>query len=283
MKIGFIGAGKVGTAFGMYLESCGHSISGYVSKEETSAVESAALTHSVAYPSLEALLKASDVVFITTPDTQIESFARQNRDLFQQYLCAVGHMSGALTSDILECLGCDRGIFSLHPLQAFATVEKGRQDLVTCTFALEGNDRGIAAVESLMASCNNPVMRLKKEQKPLYHGAACVVSNYLMAITALAEEMIESFAPDGEMSLSAYRNLMVGAIDNAIELGSARALTGPIARGDVKTIEKHLKSMIEPQMKKDYSTLGMMTVALASKEKLTDPVLEKELRSLLLK
>lgn len=282
MKIGFIGAGKVGTAFGLYMMDHGHSIMGYASQNFESAKESARLTYSKAYNTIEDLLKSCDLVLITTPDTQIESVVRASMDVFYNSSCALGHMSGALTSEVFEALEIEGAIFSLHPLQAFATIEKGRQDLKTCTFVIEGNDLGVTAAKKLMAVCKNKVMTLKKEQKPLYHGAACVASNYLMVITALAEEMIASFDTEGAMGLEAYRNLMVGAIDNAIKYGSDCALTGPIARGDLKTIQQHLNAMEDGQMKKDYSTLGMMTVTLASKQKLTDPVLREEFMKSLL-
>lgn len=282
MRIGFIGAGKVGTAFGLYMMDHGHSIMGFVSQNFNSAKESARLTHSVAYNTIEELLEACELVLITTPDTQIESVVRAAMDAFHKASCALGHMSGALSSEVFETFESKKAIFSLHPLQAFATVDKGRQDLETCTFVMEGNDSGMTVAKKLMAACKNKVVTLKKEQKPLYHGAACVASNYLMVITALAEEMIACFDKEGTMGLEAYRNLMVGAIDNAIQYGSDHALTGPIARGDLKTIQQHLEAMEDEQMKKDYSTLGMMTVTLASKKKLRDPVLREQFMKSLL-
>jgi predicted short-subunit dehydrogenase-like oxidoreductase (DUF2520 family) len=282
MKIGFIGAGKVGTAFGLYMKDCGHTIVGYVSKHFYSAQESAERTKSVAYADVASLLLVCDVVLITTPDTQIEGVLQANRTSIKESSCGLGHMSGALTSDIFQDLSVSRALFTLHPLQAFATVDKGRQDLKTCTFVMEGNAQGINLAKKLMDRCDNKLITLRKEDKALYHGAACVASNYLMVVTALAEEMINSFDPEGHMGLGAYRNLMVGAIDNAIAYGSKTALTGPIARGDLETIRQHLGAMENEQMKKDYSTLGMMTVKLASKEKLTDPVLREQFTKVLL-
>jgi len=279
MKIGFIGAGKVGTAVGLYFKEAGHEIVGYFSRSYDSATRSAEMTGSVAYEQSEPLIETCEVVLITTPDTLIgdvaKTIARQTPN------CVFGHMSGALTSEVLSLNGLQGPVFSLHPLQAFATIEKGRQDLVTCTFAIEGNEAGVKVAKELLKPCSNPVVTLKKDQKALYHGAACVTSNYLMAITALAEEMIRTFDPEGAIGLSAYKNLMFGALENAIAMGSEHALTGPIARGDVATVKTHLDAMPEGQMKKDYSTLGLMTVALANREKLTDPVLKEQFRTLL--
>lgn len=280
MKIGFIGAGKVGTAFGMYLKDKGHTIVGYYSKTKSSAVYSSRITESKAYDSMARLAKSCDILLITTPDTVIGEVAATLSDLGIDN-CGLGHMSGALTTDVFEHQTDKMALFSLHPLQAFASIEKGRQDLETCTFAVEGNETGIEVTKELLRNCENTVVTLKKEQKALYHGAACVTSNYLMVITALAEKMIESFDPDHKVGLAAYKNLMVGALENAIEFGSKKALTGPIARGDVSTVATHLLAMEDRQMKKDYSTLGMMTVLLAEETKLTDPVLRSTFRTLL--
>lgn len=263
MNIGFIGPGKVGKAFGQYMKDHGHNLIGFVDKGEK----------------IEPLLTACDLVFITTPDGVIESIIKEIAS-YKPYDCALGHMSGALTTDLFTTHNIKNPVFSLHPLQAFASVEKGRQDLKTCTFALEGNPEGLDYAKQLLKTCNNKVVELKSEQKALYHGAACVASNYMMAVTALAEEMIASFDPDGELGLEAYEHLMVGALKNAIHYGSAEALTGPIARGDISTVKTHLSAMDKKQMKKDYSTLGMMTVTLAGKSKLTDLVLKEEFKSL---
>lgn len=280
MKVGFIGAGKVGTAFALYLQSKGHNIVGFLSKPYSSAVESSQKTSSKAYGSYEELILDSDFVLITTPDSQIGVVVDELSHV-KGFSCAFGHMSGALTTDVLLPLGDHQPLVTLHPLQAFARIEKGRQDLETCTFAIQGNEAGIKVVEELLKTCSNQVITLKKDQKALYHGAACVTSNYLMVITALAEEMIASFDSEKQLGLSAFKNLMVGAIENAIELGSASALTGPIARGDIETVKRHLEAMDNLEMKKAYSTLGMMTVGLASREKQTDPVLNEGFRTML--
>ncbi len=282
MNIGFIGAGKVGTAFGLYLKEHGHNIIGYYSRSEESARNSCALTASSVYGSLQSLLDDCDLVMITTPDTVISEIVFE-LSVLSHRRCALGHMSGALTTEIFTSHNIQTPVFSLHPLQAFATVEKGRHDLETCTFAVEGEHAGIEIAKEMMRNCNNTVVTLEKEQKAMYHATACVASNYMMAVTALAEQMIATFDPSNVIGLKAYKHLMFGALNNAIEYGSEKALTGPIARGDISTVKTHLSAMSDEQMKKDYSTLGMMTVALAEKSKLTDPVLKENFRTLLLK
>lgn len=280
MKVGFIGAGKVATAFGLFLKDHGHKIIGYYSRSQQSAENSCILTEASVYDEMRLLLNDCDVVLITTPDTVIEDVAKEIAKLSNNQ-CTLGHMSGALSTELFTKHGIETPVFSLHPLQAFATIEQGRLDLKTCTFAIEGQHSGIEEAKKLMSKCSNRVVTLEKEQKAMYHAAACVTSNYMMAVTALAEQMILTFDPTNEIGLEAYKHLMTGAINNAIEFGSEKALTGPIARGDISTVKTHLSAMTDEQMKKDYSTLGMMTVALAEKHKLTDPVLKEDFRTLL--
>ena len=120
LNIGFIGAGKVGTAMGIYLKEKNYNILGYYSRTYESAQNAAALTNCNAFIKLESLVKNSDLLFITTNDDEISKIC--NRLLDEDLINAekiVVHMSGADSSKILEKLkkkGCY--IYSLHPLQS---------------------------------------------------------------------------------------------------------------------------------------------------------------------
>lgn len=245
MKIGFIGAGTVGTAFGIYLKKNGYAVAGYCSRSMESCRNAAEMTESSAYDNLSQLAADSDIIFITTKDDQIESVCRE---LCQKAQLREGqfiiHMSGALSSDILSIVK-DYGCFaySMHPLLAFADIEKSAADLPKAYFCIEGGQEKLHVIEELLKTCGNPYFKLKPEQKTLYHAAACMLSNFLVTLVHNGINMMEHIEIDRTIAFEAMLPLMNNTLQNILELGTANALTGPIARGDISTVTKQLDAI----------------------------------------
>ncbi|MFZ5968059.1 MAG: Rossmann-like and DUF2520 domain-containing protein [Bacillota bacterium] len=285
MKIGFIGAGKVGTAFGMYLQDNNIPIVGYYSRRVDSAVKAARMTNSFVFETLEELVKVVDMLFITTPDDTIEIVCNEiaEKKLFhkEQYII---HMSGAATSKILssaEKIGCFT--FSLHPLQAFADIDKAFQDLKHTYFSIEGNAEKLYVIEELMKKIGNPYFKVKTEDKALYHGAACILSNYLVTLMDEGLSYLKAIGISEEDGLQAMMPLILGALNNIQTFGTQQALTGPIARGDAGTIAGHLCHIQQtfPEKESFYKLLGLRTLELAKSEKLKDTIKVENVMKLL--
>jgi predicted short-subunit dehydrogenase-like oxidoreductase (DUF2520 family) len=183
-------------------------------------------------------------------------------------------MSGAHSSLILqEATAYGAAIFSLHPLQAFAQEEKAVADLPSTRFSLEGVDERIDRIGELLHRTGNAFFRISPENKRLYHLSACILSNYLVLLmdTGLAA-LEKSGIPAGE-GFQAMLPLIQGTIANIKQLGAARALTGPIARGDATTVQHHLDALDEQQLndlKEIYCYLGLKTLELATQDVLKD-------------
>jgi predicted short-subunit dehydrogenase-like oxidoreductase (DUF2520 family) len=285
MEIGFIGAGKVGTAFGTYLFKKGFKIAGYYSRTLKSAERAAGMTNSSAYENIEDLSKNSEIIFITTSDDEIskvcEDLVRKNALKKSQILV---HMSGASSSNILKrakAKGCF--IYSLHPLQSFADISKAIDDLENTMFSIEGDEERIKTIEDILKATGNKYFKLSSEQKSIYHAAACVISNYLVTLMDYGLSLFEVIGIDKEEGYRALYPLIEGTTKNIYSLGTEKALTGPIARGDTGTIKKHLNSLksVAPDKMDFYSIMGMMTVNLASKNKLKNMEKIKNLQNIL--
>lgn len=286
MRIGFIGAGKVGTAFGRYLKANGMEISGYFDRHEDKVASACEGTGGQPFEDSAAVASASDMVLITTRDDQIqtacETLCRQDA-VGDHHL--VGHMSGAHASLILKAAG-DRGaaIFSLHPLQAFADEKKALADLPHTYFSIEGTDSRITAVEAVMQKTGNPFFRLRPEAKQLYHLSACIFSNYLVTLMAAGMTALENSGIAPEEGFKAMLPLIQGTIANIDRLGPARALTGPIARGDRSTIAQHIQALEGESLaslKRFYAAMGLKTLDLAELNVLNDAGKAGALRDLL--
>lgn len=274
MRIGFIGAGKVGTAFGRYLKNKGFHIIGYYSRTIESSKRAADLTESVFFESADKLINEIDIIFITTNDDEISKVCE---GLAEGSLLKPGqilvHMSGAASSGILNSArarGCY--IYSLHPLQAFAHISKAVEDLSKTVFSIEGDSEKICVIEEMLRECGNDYFIIDKEQKSLYHATACVVSNYLVTLMDYGLSLFEAIDIDKDEGYKALYPLIEGTIKNIYNLGTEEALTGPIARGDIKTIEGHIESLnkICPDKLELYKIIGDKTLELAAKGKLYD-------------
>jgi predicted short-subunit dehydrogenase-like oxidoreductase (DUF2520 family) len=276
MRIGFIGAGKVATAFGRYLHGHGVTIGGYFDRHAEKSTHAATATGSQACRDGAQLAGISDVVLITTRDDQIQPACEElcRQEAIQAHHC-VGHMSGAHGSLILDAAG-RRGaaVFSLHPLQAFAQEEKALADLAHTWFSLEGSNPRLSDIETLMARTGNRCLRLPPEGKPLYHLAACIFSNYLVTLMAHGMRALAKSGIDPMQGFEAMRPLIEGTIANIGRWGPAKALTGPIARGDRSTLAHHLQALAAAQdaeLKALYTFMGLKTLDLALQDVLKEP------------
>ncbi len=286
MRIGFIGAGKVATAFGRYLHGHGVTIGGYYDRHAEKSTHAATATGSQACRDGAQVAAISDVVLITTRDDQIqpacEALCRQAAIQAHHF---VGHMSGAHASLILDA-AAQRGaaVFSLHPLQAFAQEEKALADLPHTWFSLEGSDPRLADIETLMARTGNRCLRLAPQGKPLYHLAACIFSNYLVTLLAHGMRVLEKGGIEPMQGFEAMRPLIEGTIANIARLGPAKALTGPIARGDRSTVAHHLKALEaagQGELKAFYAFMGLKTLDLALQDVLKEPDKAEAVRKVL--
>ena len=149
MRIGFVGAGKVGFTFGRYIAERGNSlcgilsdgeklsVSGYYSAHMESAEEAASFTDTVTYDSLEKLCGYSDVIFLTVPDGSISEVWEKMKDLdiAGRIIC---HASGAMTSDIFSGI-TEAGAFgySIHPMYAISSKYESYKELDRAFFTVE--------------------------------------------------------------------------------------------------------------------------------------------------
>jgi predicted short-subunit dehydrogenase-like oxidoreductase (DUF2520 family) len=285
MIISFIGAGKVATSLGKYFADKGVNVGGYYSKSFESAKTAAELTHSTAYGDYNTLIKNCDILFITTPDDYIkETCDKLSRENCLREGLIILHTSGALPSSLLSSAkqhGCY--IYSLHPLQSFASFESSIESLPQTIFSLEGDTEKLGVIKGLIKQLGNEYFIIKTQDKVLYHAAAAIVSNYLATLVDCGLDIFEHLSIDRSTALRALIPLVEGTLNNIKKLDTAKALTGPIARGDMGTVKKHIEEIKTniPEKLPLYRALGNLTVDLALKEKLKDEKIGMQLKKML--
>ncbi|NLJ30890.1 MAG: DUF2520 domain-containing protein [Clostridiales bacterium] len=282
MKIGFIGAGKVGGALGLYFQKHGLTVSGYCSRTPESARAAARLTGTRFFASPEALAPACDVVFLTTPDDALPKVDRRVSALLESGRIPSGgiwvHASGACSSGCLagiQAAGCPVG--AMHPLQSFGGPVTGAALLEETFFSIEGTPEALRAIREILNRTGGVFNEIRADRKPLYHAGACVISNYLVTLLDCGMRMMEAAGMDGESLFRAVRPLISGTLKNIEEKGAANALTGPIARADYGTVAMHLKAMEKelPEELEIYRELALKTVSMEEGRRLNREQAEK--------
>lgn len=272
-KVVIIGAGAVGQSIGYLLAENNYEILGFISRSLESAQSGVELVgEGIATTEYRDFVLEADLIVITTPDQVIQQVAAE---LFAQNLVPEGscliHFSGAEASSILIPESENEGKYgrlSLHPLQSIADVERGIANLPESFFTIEGNSPGCKVGKQILERLGVEYEIIPTEAKPVYHAAACVASNYLVAIADLAAAMNEKVGISRENALAGLLPLMKGTLENIQDLGPTQALTGPISRGDVETIHKHTRALKDllPDKLELYQKLGSYTTEVANEK-----------------
>jgi len=273
MKIAFIGAGKVSAALGLYFKNNGFEIGGYYSIGGASAGKAAQLTSSTHYSSLERLINDNQLIWIATPDDQIEKVVQQisHLEITGKTDKLILHVSGVYSLSILDPLkvtGYQTG--SAHPLLAFGDPVVTQQTLHGAWFAVEKGEEDNGRLNLLLESCGNPTFTVTPGRKPLYHAAACLLSNYLVTLMDASCRIFERSGLPADKVREATWPLFESVVRNLNEKEPKEALTGPVKRGDSNTVRLHLESLRihMPEMSALYTLLGKETVRLSGNHSL---------------
>lgn len=252
MKIGFIGAGKVGFTLGKYFSEHGIDVTGYFSRSEDSAKEAAEFTGSRCFGDIGELIEKSDVLFLTVPDGIITDVYREvvKYPVRDKLIC---HCSGAMTAskafpDIRET---GAFAYSVHPLFAVSSKFKAYEELADVFFAIEGDEERIEDIEGLLRSACLHYQRIESDSKIGYHCAAAIASNLMIGLVKESVDILGRCGFSSDDALSALTPLIRGNVQHMLDDGLAESLTGPLERGDISTIEKHLGSFADDEAGKD--------------------------------
>ena len=284
-SIAIIGLGKVGSALGFLLRAAGYDIVA-VSDRSTEALRSG-IIYTGGIPCTDAAVAAqrADSVFITTTDDAIRSVCD---DMAGKGAFAPGkrvvHASGAGGLDLLDAAK-QSGAFvaSIHPLQSFADVRGAIDNIPGSTFGITAQKEIESWSIQIVQDLGGTFFFVPDEDKPLYHAAACVASNYLVTLIYLVRSVHQHLGLRGDDAIKSFWPLVKGTIQNIEQRGVERSLTGPIARGDVGTIEKHLMAIDEklPWVSQFYREMGVFTARLALENNLIAESKARDIISLL--
>ena len=294
LRVGFVGAGKIGFALGLHLFRSGANISGYTSRSSAAAQWAAQCTNSVSFSSLQALLDSTNLIFITVPDGAIAQVAgelaaaanaQDKQGLAGKIVC---HASGSATSgELAACRNAGAACASVHPLCAVPdvpqAVSKPEEDkahakgaaaqsaavaasipnrLTSTFFTLEGDAPAVAAAEALLDAAGNNHCTIAAADKVRYHAAAVFMSNLVCGLASEGLGLLEGCGFTEKQALEAVKPLFTGNCAAIAERGPQDALSGPIERNDVETVRRHLAAL-DGQARAVYAATSLSVCDLA--------------------
>jgi predicted short-subunit dehydrogenase-like oxidoreductase (DUF2520 family) len=256
IKIGFIGPGKVGVSLGRYFTHKGMQLSGFYGRNENTAKAAAHATKSKFYKNIHELIKESNILFITTPDDSISIIDNElsKFDLKDKSIC---HASGSLQSNVLyNAKNSGALIYSVHPIFAFSSKNTNLTALENIYFSIEGDIIENSPIIKLFNEIGNRYFIRNKIDSSIYHLANVLVSNLTLSLLDIGTNYLMKLGLNEEDALNALKPLIKGNIDSICDKGFSNSLTGPIVRGDLSTVKKHL-SVLDNQDQELYKRLSI--------------------------
>lgn len=283
LTVNIIGAGAVGQTLGyLWAKQQIVQIQAVVNRSIMTTNRAIAfMGQGTAYASV-AELPAADLILITVPDQQITEIAQalaSNPNLKPGTIAL--HCSGALTAECLAPLRARNvGLASIHPAFSFSNPIGAVQQFSQVPCALEGDESILPIITALFTDIGAKVYRISAESKAMYHVAAVFASNYSVTLLQQAYDSFLAAGLSPHQAKAVVERLAACVVQNLQTVEEPKsALTGPIQRGDVTTIERHLQELTDPMTREFYVILANKTLALTTLDESSRQQIEVALSS----
>jgi predicted short-subunit dehydrogenase-like oxidoreductase (DUF2520 family) len=263
-----IGAGRLGKALSIAMTEAGYNFVWIGSKEKSDAGKLAALIGCEKFgEGFGESAARPEIIIIAVPDgliSEVSSLGVSAGIITEATV--VLHTSGALGSEALsECAKAGASVAAFHPCQTFTSKSNPSDVFKNIVFDMEGDDFACAIGETISRSLGAETICPGKEARLILHTATAILSNYTVALYGAAEGLLESAGIKHESALKILNPLLLSTAANIAGYGAASALTGPVSRGDLITVEKHLEALKDHDglYGEIYSVLGKMALKIA--------------------
>ncbi|GAA5170004.1 DUF2520 domain-containing protein [Pseudonocardia eucalypti] len=269
-----VSAGRVGSVLGAALAAAGHQIIATSGVSRASVKRAEALLPDVPLRPPDEVARQADLVVLAVPDDVLPGLVTglASADCFRPGQIVV-HTSGAYGVGVLEPAARHRVLpLALHPVMTFTGRAEDVQRLASCSVGVtaeEADEAAWSVGEALVVEMGAEPVRVAERVRPLYHAAIAHGANHLATLVADAVQTLRQAGVEPAERLVAP--LLSAALDNVLRHGD-RALTGPVARGDVGTVRKHLGELSRhaPELIDSYRTLAERTAHRAAGAGLLD-------------
>jgi predicted short-subunit dehydrogenase-like oxidoreductase (DUF2520 family) len=282
-RIALIGAGNLAGALARSLRQAGYVIEQIVARTPGASLQRAKRLAADVGASATALENGkskvtinAEMVWFCVPDGAIASAAQSFATAVDWTGKVALHLSGALTSDELGALR-RRGaaVASAHPLMTF--VRGSRPALVGVPFAIEGDRRAVRAARDIVKNLGAEAYSIRTEDKAAYHAWGTFASPLLTALLATSEQVAFKAGVKRNSARKRMLPMLKQTLANYQTFGAAEGFSGPIVRGDVETVKRHLRVLRETPVAQEVY-IALVRAALAYLPVKNKKKLAKELK-----
>ena len=260
LRVGVVGAGRVGSALAAALGRAGHEIVAVSAVSDTSVRRARRNLPGVAIRPPPEVVAAADLVLLTVPDDVlpglVTGLAATGTPLEGRL---VAHASGRHGLAVLEpAVRAGALPLALHPVMTFTGRPDDLDRLAGISFGVTAPDSLRLAAEALVVEMGGEPVFIAEERRGLYHAALASAANHLVTLVVHAVDLLREAGVDEPARM--LGPLLQAALDNALDLGDA-ALTGPVARGDADTVASHVRALraAAPEALPAYLALARLT------------------------
>ena len=284
--LNIIGAGKVGKVLGhRFHRQDVMTVQDVMARTLSSAVSACDFIGAGNPVSSLSTLRPADIWMLAVPDDQIQSCSRELQRLkILTPASILFHCSGAHTA---SKLGWPYGAASIHPMRSFADQTEVARLFSPTLCTIEGDDETVETLWPYLVRAGARPVRIKGENKVLYHAAAVITSNYLVTLIDTAIETFKAAGLSQNLAEQMAEPMARETLQNIFRIGTRASLTGPIVRGDTATVALHQDALRawDPAVETMYTGLAGVTqnisqrpmpkINFAAPKKIRKPVAKK--------
>lgn len=264
LRVGVVGAGRVGAVLGAALVRAGHDVCAVSAVSQASRERAADLLPGVPVVTVPEVVAQAELVVLAVPDDALADLAAGlSVTGAWQAGQIVAHTSGRHGAAVLDPVRAHHAFpIAIHPAMTFTGTALDLARLPDCCFGVTADERILPIATALVLDMGAEPVTIAEADRIAYHCALAHGSNHLVTLTAQAMQILDHAGVDTPANV--LRPLLYAALDNALRLRDG-ALTGPVARGDAGTVQSHIDVLTErvPDVLSTYRALATATAARA--------------------
>jgi predicted short-subunit dehydrogenase-like oxidoreductase (DUF2520 family) len=243
LSIGVVGAGRVGAVLAAVLRSSGHPIAAVAGESAASRTRIETLLPGVRVDKPSAVARSCDVLLLTVPDDALANvvsmLTASGAIRSGQYVVHTSGLHG--TAVLAPAVEAGARPIAMHPALTFTGTDVDLARVRRCVFGVTCGDAERDVAEGLVRAISGRFDMIAESERPLYHVALAHGANHLVTLVSQAMDLLRLTGSQDPAEV--LRPLLTATLDNSLDYGGA-ALTGPVVRGDIKTVAAHVRTLV---------------------------------------
>lgn len=262
LGVGIIGAGKVGAVLGAALRAAEHQIVGVHAVSETSRDRAELLLPGVPVLQIPEILRRAELVILAVPDDALAELVQGLADAGHwQVGQLVVHTAGRYGTEVLAPAMAAGAIgLAIHPAMTFTGMSMDLDRLTDCVFGITAANMVLPIAQALVVEMGGEPVVIAEDDRVKYHLALAHASNHLVTVAGQSAGILKGIGVESPARMLSA--LMRASLENALASGEG-ALTGPVVRGDVRTVAAHRAALesedISPDTREGYLAMSRAT------------------------